>query len=94
MEKGIEVCHNLKDNSATVKGMELTLQIMLNALKKFEIFQINPQNSSFDPNKHEAMAMQVSDTMPDNRILSVFQKGYELNNRVIRPARVSVVKKN
>jgi molecular chaperone GrpE (heat shock protein) len=32
--------------------------------------------------------------MPDNRILSVFQKGYELNNRVIRPARVSVVKKN
>jgi molecular chaperone GrpE len=59
MEKGIEVCHNLKDNSATVKGMELTLQIMLNALKKFEIFQINPQNSSFDPNKHEAMAMQL-----------------------------------
>jgi molecular chaperone GrpE len=92
MEKGISMCSKSSDINAIVKGTELTLQMLIDILRKFEIFQIDPKNDFFDPNKHEAMAMQSNDSMSNNQILSVFQKGYELNSRVIRPARVLVVK--
>jgi molecular chaperone GrpE len=92
MEKGIAACETSKDIVAIIKGTELTLQMLIDILKKFNIRQIDPKNDYFDPNKHEAMAMQADNTMEDNQILSVFQKGYELNDRIIRPARVLVVK--
>lgn len=73
-------------------GVELTLQLFLKVLKKFSIKQIDPVGEVFDPNKHEAMSMQTDPSVAPNTVISVFQKGYLLHERVIRPARVIVAK--
>lgn len=75
------------------KGIELTLKMILETLKKFGIEVVNPTGGDFDPNFHEAMTIQEDETVPENTVLSVFQKGYVLNGRLLRPARVMVSKK-
>ena len=72
-------------------GVELTMKQLATIFKKFNIEEIDPAGESFDPNFHQAMTMLDSDEEP-NKILSVFQKGYKLNGRVLRPALVSVSK--
>lgn len=75
-----------------VEGLELTLKLMLDALAKQEVKVIDPQGELFDPQEHEAMSIQeLPDAVP-NSVAVVFQKGYKLNDRVIRPARVIVAK--
>ena len=72
------------------EGIELTLKGFLDVLNKFNIEQLDPQGAPFDPQLHEAMAMQPSPDVAPNTVLVVMQKGYTLNGRVIRPARVMV----
>ena len=72
-------------------GMELTLKQLTSAFEKFNLKQINPQGAKFDPHLHQAMCMVESD-LPANTVVQVMQKGYILNDRVIRPALVSVSK--
>ena len=72
-------------------GVELTAKQLVTVFEKFEIHELNPAGETFDPNFHQAMTMLDSDEEP-NKILSVFQKGYTLNGRVLRPALVSVSK--
>jgi molecular chaperone GrpE len=72
-------------------GVELTLKQLNGAFDKVNIKQINPLGEKLDPHKHEAMSAVESDAAP-NSIVSVFQKGYELNDRLVRPALVSVAK--
>lgn len=74
------------------QGIELTLKLFLSVLQKFGIEQLDPVGETFDPKHHEAIAMQEQEGMAANTIISVFQKGYLLNGRVIRPARVVVAK--
>ena len=77
---------------AMVEGLQLTLKLFVDVLTKFDVEQIDPIGAIFDPQEHEAMTMQeLPDAVP-NRIVAVFQKGYKLNERVIRPARVIVAK--
>jgi molecular chaperone GrpE len=57
-----------------------------------EVEQIDPQGVLFNPQEHEAMSMQEVPGAEPNTILTVFQKGYKLNDRIIRPARVIVAK--
>jgi len=76
------------------EGVELTLRMFLTALEKFSVTQIDPVGETFDPNFHEAMSMQPDDKAKPNTVLMVLQKGYILNGRVIRPARVIVSTKN
>lgn len=78
--------------SAMLEGVELTFKLMLDVLKKFGVVQIDPTGESFDPQTHEAMSMQESADVPPNTVLTVFQKGYRVHERVIRPARVIVSK--
>ncbi len=74
------------------EGVELTLELLLNTLKRFDITQLNPVGEVFDPALHEAMSMQEDDEAKPNTVLAVIQKGYKLNERLIRPARVIVAK--
>ncbi len=72
-------------------GVELTLKQLDTAFEKANIKEINPLGEALDPHKHQAMTTVESEAEP-NSIVSVFQKGYELNDRLVRPALVSVAK--
>lgn len=70
-------------------GMELTLKQLSSVFEKFHIVEINPVGEKLDPHKHQAIGMIPSD-QPANTVVSVMQKGYSLNDRVLRPALVMV----
>lgn len=72
-------------------GMELTLKQLSSVFEKFNISEINPVGEKLDPHKHQAISMVESD-QPANTVVSVMQKGYALNERVLRPALVLVAK--
>jgi molecular chaperone GrpE len=74
-------------------GMELTLKQLTTAFNKFNLKVIDPQGEKFDPHQHQAIGMANSD-LPPNTVVHVMQKGYVLNDRVIRPALVTVSKGN
>jgi len=74
------------------EGLEITMKLLLDALEKAGVSSINPQGMAFDPERHEAMSIQENNTVAPNTVLVVFQKGYALNDRIIRPARVVVAK--
>jgi len=71
-------------------GNETTLKLLATVMQRYGVEEIDPLGEPFDPNCHEAMTMQPSaDAEPDS-VLTVFQKGYALNGRLLRPARVVV----
>ena len=72
-------------------GVELTAKQLLSVFEKFNIAEVNPLGEKFDPNKHQAISMLESDAEP-NSVITVLQKGYTLNERVLRPALVMVAK--
>jgi molecular chaperone GrpE len=72
-------------------GMELTLKQLSSVFEKFNIKEINPVGDKFDAHQHQAISMVDSD-QPANTVVSVMQKGYALNERVLRPAMVMVAK--
>jgi len=72
-------------------GMELTLKQLTSAFEKFNIKVINPDEEKFDPHQHQAIST-VDSNLPPNTVIHVMQKGYVLNDRIIRPALVTVSK--
>jgi molecular chaperone GrpE len=74
------------------QGQDATLQLLAKALEKIGIVTINPVGEPFDPARHEAVLAQPSNTAEPNSVLQVVQPGYELNGRLLRPARVIVAK--
>lgn len=72
-------------------GVKLTANQLASVFDKFNIAEINPVGEKFDPNKHQAISMQENSGEP-NTVFSVLQKGYTLNDRVLRPALVMVAK--
>lgn len=72
-------------------GVELTLKQLSAVFEKFSLLEINPLGEKFDPNKHQAIGAVEADAEP-NTVTSVLQKGYMLNERVLRPALVMVAK--
>jgi len=72
------------------EGTELTLKMLLAALEKFGIQPVNPEGERFNPEFHQAMTTQPASHVEPNTVLNVFQKGYLLNDRLIRPALVVV----
>jgi len=71
-------------------GMQATLKLFNQTLEQFGIVVVDPLGEPFDPEFHEAMTMQPSADMEPGSVLTVFQKGYTLNGRLLRPARVVV----
>ena len=72
------------------EGSEATLKLLGTVLQRFGVEQVDPQGEPFDPNLHEAMTMQPSEDVEPGSVITVFQKGYALNGRLLRPARVVV----
>jgi molecular chaperone GrpE len=75
-----------------LEGAQATLRELNRAFDKAGIKIIDPVGQPFDPNWHEAMVAQENPELPPNTVLSVIQKGYSLNGRLLRPARVIVSK--
>jgi molecular chaperone GrpE len=92
LDLAVQNAHKAADLRTLVQGQEATLQLLSKALQKIGVAPINPQGEPFDPARHEAMMAQESATAEPNSVLQVVQPGYELNGRVLRPARVIVSK--
>lgn len=75
---------------AIYEGVELTMKGFLTSVEKFGVSQLNPQGQAFNPDHHQAIGMQPSDEFPANTVMMVMQKGYLLNDRLLRPAMVMV----
>jgi molecular chaperone GrpE len=75
------------------EGMKLTMSMFNTTFEKLGVKEINPQNAPFDPEMHQAMTMQATDDVEPDTVITVMQKGYLLNDRLVRPAMVVVSKK-
>jgi molecular chaperone GrpE len=93
VKDSLEAAMQSENNSVdSIKdGVDLTLKQLVKTFDTFGIIEVNPVGETLDPHKHQAMSVVESDQAP-NTIVSVFQKGYLLNDRLIRPALVSVAK--
>jgi molecular chaperone GrpE len=80
------------DAASIAAGQEATLQLLKTALTKQDVKTLEPLGEPFDPSRHEAMMAQPSASAEPNSILKVVQPGYELNGRLLRPARVIIAK--
>ena len=80
------------DARSLKQGQEATLQLLAKALERLGLEPINPVGEPFDPTRHEAMLAQESAAAKPDTVLQVVQTGYQLNGRVVRPARVIVAK--
>jgi len=80
------------DARSLAEGQEATLKLLNRALEKLGVTVIDPLGEPFDPARHDAMMMQDSETAEPNSVLQVVQPGYELNGRLLRPARVIVAR--
>jgi len=74
------------------EGMNLTMNVLNKALEKFSVEAVDPLGEKFDPELHQAMAMQPSEEYEEGHVSAVMQKGYTLSGRLVRPAMVMVVK--
>ena len=93
LERGLEsVPDDDPTQQAAREGLALTHKLLVDTLARFKVEVVNPQGEPFNPELHEAVSMQPSDHMADNHVLNVFQKGFTLNGRLIRPAMVVVSK--
>ena len=72
------------------EGMVLTLNMLQSAFEKFNVVEIDPLQQKFNPELHQAMSMQPSAEVEPNTVIAVMQKGYTLNDRLVRPAMVMV----
>lgn len=94
LEMGLAAASNSDNDSvASLKeGVELTLKMLDSALGKFSVQMLDPMGDAFDPALHQAMSMQESAEHEPNTVIAVMQKGYQLHDRLIRPAMVVVSK--
>ncbi|MFT5235939.1 MAG: molecular chaperone GrpE [Shewanella sp.] len=77
-------------SKAIYEGVELTLKSFVSTVDKFGLKEVNPQGEAFNPEHHQAIGMQPSPEFPANTVMMVMQKGYILNDRLLRPAMVMV----
>lgn len=96
LEKAVESTEG-NDNAGELvasirEGVEMTLNLFMSSLGKFNVEQLNPVGEPFDPQQHEAMSMVPAPDAEPNSVVAVVQKGYLLNGRVVRPAMVMVAK--
>lgn len=93
LERSIEAAKGDQvDLAAVVEGVELTHKSLLDALKRHSVESVNPAGEPFDPQFHQAMSMVPDANVEPNTVINVFQSGYTLNGRLVRPAMVVVSK--
>ena len=89
LEMGL--AHENADADSLKEGSEATLKVLTTVLERFGIVEVNPVGEPFDPEFHEAMTVQPAPDSEPGSVLTVVQKGYTLNGRLLRPAMVIVV---
>ena len=92
-ERALQQAENSTDNKALREGIEMILKQFIAVLEKFGVKDFTSVGQQFDPNKHEAMVHQESSEHEENSVLSEFQKGYYLHDKLLRPSLVAVAKK-
>ena len=90
LEKALEA--KTKQDDPVIEGVELTFKLLQDLMSKESIQVIDPLGDPFDPNLHEAMSMVENRELEPNSVFAVVQKGYTLNQRLVRPAMVMVTK--
>ena len=91
LEMGVQASQASDASVASIReGVEMTMKQLNSALEKFAIKKIDAEGQPFNPEMHEAMAMQPSADLEPNTVMIVMQQGYTINDRVLRPARVMV----
>ncbi len=94
LERSIELTQEKhEDSMAFLKGVEMILAHLHDMLKKYGVKHIEAKGKTFDPNFHEALMQEGQDDLPENTVVEELQKGYWLNNKVIRTSKVKVSKK-
>ena len=94
LENAISACENDNSLDAVKEGVALTLKGLLDSLEKAGLERVEAEGKPFDPNFHSAISEQEDDTADPGTVLQELQKGYILNERLIRPAMVIVSKNN
>jgi molecular chaperone GrpE len=89
LELGIANAAKASDVASLVEGQNATLRLLAKAFEKAQIEEVNPEGKPFNPELHEAMMAQPAEAEP-NTVIAVVQRGYLLNGRLLRPARVIV----
>lgn len=89
LEMGLEASESA-DKESLLEGSQATLKLLTGALERFGIAEVDPAGEPFDPEFHEAISMQPSTESEPGSVLTVVQKGYSLNGRLLRPACVIV----
>jgi molecular chaperone GrpE len=93
MELGINALENMEDTSSLREGMEITMKMFCSSLEKIGVKPVESQKGEkFNPDQHEAVTMQEVEDVESGAVTTTLQKGYELNGRLIRPAKVIVAK--
>lgn len=92
LERALEATPADDATKALREGVEMTQQGFIATLAKFNVEAIDPQGEAFNPDLHQAMAMQDNAEFPANTVMAVMQKGYSLHGRLLRPAMVMVSK--
>jgi len=90
LERAVNHAEKVKDTGVMIEGVRLTVQHLFQILSKFGVSPIESIGKPFDPTFHEAMLMVETDQHEPNQVVEEFQKGYLLNDRLLRPATVSV----
>lgn len=92
LEKAVEVATATAGAESIAEGVELSLKLFLTVAGKYGIERIDPLGEPFDPQLHEAMTLVPSATAEPNSVIDVMQRGYVLNGRLVRAAKVVVAK--
>jgi len=94
LERGLEAASDPAASvEALIEGKQLIMKMLTKAMGDHGLKTINPTGEAFDPEKHEAMTMMTSDQFDENTVIDVIEKGYQLHDRLIRPAKVVVSRK-
>ena len=93
LEMGLDAAAHEATLEKVQEGTELTLNMLKQVFDKFNVVELHPQDEKFNPDHHQAMSMQESAEHDPNTVMAVMQKGYLLNERLVRPAMVMVSKK-
>jgi len=96
LELGLKAANELESNETIekiIEGMQMTLQQLSSSMDKVGIQEVDPaEGDAFNPELHQAMSMLEMEGKASNSVVSVFQKGYSLNSRLLRPAMVIIAK--
>ncbi len=94
MDRALEHACNSEDFDAFKKGLKMLQEQLLGCLQKHGVEQIEAVGKDFDPHVHEAMLQVESEEHEESKVVGEFERGYLLNGRLLRPAKVSVCRRS